>query len=88
MFVQEVSSLLIVDKLFLTDPGILSKLFIAYDLRVLTKQYFLSNDTRNNNDTSNDDDRSIQKLMSPGCYTGRIERRRGAIMQQHRVVIK
>lgn len=74
--------MLIVDKLFLTDPGILSKLFIAYDLRVLAKQYFLSNDT------SNDDDRSIQKLMSSSCYTGRTERRRGAIMQQHRLIIK
>lgn len=71
---------LIAEKIYQTDPDTLFLLVVIYQLREIGRMFFPENIVN--------DDRSIEKLMTPSCYTGYTERRQGAITQPHRLIIK
>ena len=70
----------IAEKLFLSDSGTLFEIIVQYQLDWLARLYFPDNLVESAID--------ISRLMMPGTYSGRVERRRGAISQPHRQVIK
>ncbi len=70
----------IAEKLYRSDPDTLFKLIVMYQLEDLARMYFPENLIGSATDLS--------RLMMPGTYSGKAERRRGAIVQRHREVIK
>lgn len=70
----------IAEKLYISDPDTLFKIVVIYQLEGLARQYFPDNLI--------DSTINISKLMMPGAYSGRVERRHGAITQRHQEVLK
>jgi len=80
----------IAEKLRKTDPETLFELIVCFRLEGLAKEYFperLEDPQEPGTDTE-DKEREITRLMKPSGYTGRVERKRGAITQPHRPVVK
>lgn len=67
----------IAEKLYISDIDTLKRIIIIYQLDEISRLYFPPTA-----------DREYERLMMPEEYTGRVERRRGAIVQAHRPVIK
>lgn len=65
----------IAEKLYRTDIHMLKRIIIIYQLDELSRLYFPPN-------------AEYSKLMMPSSYTGRVERRKGAVTQPHRQVIR
>jgi len=74
----------IAERLYYSHPDILFKIIVMFQLERLARTYFPANLIDANEDTHI----AYAKLMRPGEYSGRIERRNGAIMQPHRTVIR
>ncbi|MCF8017826.1 MAG: hypothetical protein K9L62_00375 [Vallitaleaceae bacterium] len=74
----------IAEKLYMNDPDTLFEIIVRYQLERLARLYFPDNLVA----TNEDNEREYAKLMQSPNYTGRVERRRGAITQQHREVVK
>lgn len=76
----------IAEKLYLSDPDTLFEIIVRYRLEGLARLYFpekLENSSKAIVKREMEE-REIEKLMKPDCYTGRVERRKGAITQPHR----
>lgn len=65
----------IAEKLYRSDTETLKRVIIIYQLDELSRLFFPPNT-------------EYSKLMMPGSYSGRVERRRGAVTQAHRQVIR
>jgi hypothetical protein len=61
-------------RLRLHQPYVWMKLLVEYDLIYKYLPEFKTNE--------------IIELMKPGAYSGKVERKRGAVVQKHRLVIK
>ena len=70
----------IAEKLFLSDSGTLFEIIVQYQLDWLARLYFPDNLVESAID--------ISRLMMPGTYSGRVERRHGAIVQRHMTPLK
>lgn len=70
----------IAEKLFQSDSDTLFKIIVLYQLDWLARLYFPDSLVESAID--------ISRLMMPSTYSGRTERRGGAITQPHRQVIK
>ncbi len=71
----------IAEKLYLTDPNTLLQIVVQYELYSLGSNYFSDR-------TLNRQTFDTERLMIPDAYSGRYERRNGAITQPHRLVYK
>lgn len=80
----------VAEKLFKDDPKTLFDLIVIYQLEGLAKLYFPENleDPTGTLRQEEEQEREITRLMKADTYTGRVERRRGAITQSHRSIIK
>lgn len=78
----------IAEKLYKSDPNTLFEIIVRYQLEGLARLYFpdklISFQCINDDDT----EQEYARLMQSSNYTGRIERRNGAMTQPHRPVIK
>lgn len=72
----------IADILYLKDIQTLIDIVVIYRLDWITKLYIPALTE------IIEDDTTYERLMMPGAYTGRTERRRGAVVQRHREVLK
>ena len=70
----------IAEKLFQTDSVTLFQIIVLYQLDWLCRLYFPDNLVESAID--------ISRLMMPGTYSGKVERRRGAIVQGHNKAFK
>lgn len=70
----------IAEKLFHSDSDTLFRIIVLYQLDWLCRLYFPDNLVESAID--------ISRLMMPGTYSGKVERRRGKIIQAHRRIIK
>lgn len=68
----------IAEKLYNSDPLLLFNILSFYELVGLMGVYFP--------DAAIDPE--IKELMSPSIYSGRVERRHGALRQAHRLILK
>ena len=78
----------IAEKLYKTDPDTLFKIIVRYQLEKLARLYFP--DVLVSIQYAEEDDKAQEysRLMKPSSYSGKVERRNGAITQPHRPVIK
>ncbi len=76
----------IAETLYRTDPDMLFKIIVIYQLEGLARHYFP--DCVVSKSEIQEDKKEYDALMMPGTYSGKAERRRGAIVQRHREVIK
>lgn len=67
----------IAEKLYISDRDTLKTIIITYQLDDLSRLYF-----------SPAIDTECERLMMPGSYSSKVERRRGARVQRHRQVLK
>ncbi len=72
----------IADNLYKSDPDTLFRITIIYKLEGLTRLYFPDRVI------PRDDLREYQSLMMPSTYSGKVERRHGAIVQRHMTPLK
>ena len=70
----------IAEKLYTSDPDTLFRIIVIYQLDGLARMYFPENLIESAT--------NISKLMMPGTYSGKVERRRGAIVQRHREILR
>ena len=80
----------IAEKLYRSDPDTLFEIIVRYQLKGLARLYFPEKlvDPQEQGTDTEDKEREITRLMKPSGYTGRVERKRGAITQPHRPVVK
>jgi hypothetical protein len=78
----------IAEKLYTSDKDTLLKIVTMYQLVGLERLYFPDRFASQADTDTEDDMQEYTRLMMPGAYTGRTERRRGAVTQPHRPVIK
>ena len=78
----------IAEKLYKTDPDTLFEIIVRYQLEKLARLYFP--DVLVSIQYAEEDDKAQEysRLMKPSSYSGKVERRNGAITQPHRPVIK
>jgi hypothetical protein len=76
----------IAETLYRTDPDMLFKIIVIYQLEGLARQFFPDHVV--SKQEIQEDKKEYEALMMPGTYSGKAERRRGAIVQRHREVIK
>lgn len=78
----------IAEKLYKTDPDTLFEIIVRYQLEKLARLYFP--DVLVSVQYAEEDDKAQEysRLMKPSSYSGKVERRNGAITQPHRPVIK
>jgi len=76
----------VAERLYRSDPETLFNLIVMYQLEWLAKLYFKDMVIDDDSPIAKDEarEREYTKLMRPSSYTGRVERRRGAITQPHR----
>lgn len=72
----------IAEKLYESDPDTLFRITVIYQLEDLARLYFPDSVI------PKDDSREYQSLMMPGTYSGKVERRHGAIVQRHMMLLK
>lgn len=79
----------IAEILFEKDPKMLFEIIVLYQLEWLARLYFseMIIDPQSPEAEQEAKAREFARLMRPSSYTGRVERRRGAIIQPHRSVI-
>ena len=70
----------IAEKLFHSDSDTLFRIIVLYQLDWLARLYFPDNLVESAID--------ISRLMMPSAYSGKVERRRGAIVQKHREILR
>lgn len=70
----------IAEKLFHSDSDTLFRIIVLYQLDWLARLYFPDNLVESAID--------ISRLMMPSAYSGKVERRRGAIVQKHMTPLK
>jgi|GEM_PF-3373353 len=78
----------IAEKLYRTDPDTLFEIIVRYQLEKLARLYFPDNLVSHQHVKEDDNAQEYAKLMQSSSYTGKVERRNGAITQPHRPVIK
>jgi hypothetical protein len=80
----------IAEKLYKSDPDTLFEIIVIYQLEDMARLYFPDKLVNPQCFEIEDEEREREymRLMQPSSYTGKVERRRGAIIQPHRVVIK
>jgi hypothetical protein len=78
----------IAEKLYKSDPDTLLEIIVRYQLEKLARLYFPDMLVSVEYAEEDDKEHEIEKLMKPSSYSGRVERRNGAIIQPHRPVIK
>ncbi len=76
----------IAEILYKNDPDTLFKIIVIFQLENLARLYYPNKVMIQAK--LPDDSRVYEDLMMPGTYSGKAERRRGAIVQRHREVIK
>lgn len=78
----------IAEKLYKTDPDTLFEIIVRYQLEKLARLYFP--DVLVSVQYAEEDDKAQEysRLRKPSSYSGKVERRNGAITQPHRPVIK
>lgn len=78
----------IAEKLYRSDPDTLFEIIVRYQLEKLARLYFP--DVLVSVQYAEEDDKAQEysRLMKPSSYSGKVERRNGAITQPHRPVIK
>lgn len=78
----------IAEKLYKSDPDTLFEIIVRYQLEKLARLYFP--DVLVSVQYAEEDDKAQEysRLMKPSSYSGKVERRNGAIPQPHRPVIK
>lgn len=72
----------IAEKLYITDIQTLIDIAVIYQLDWITKLYIPALTE------IIEDDTTYERLMLPSAYSGKVERRHGAITQPHRLVVK
>lgn len=80
----------VAEKLYRSDPDTLLKIVVWYQLEGLAKLYFKDMLIDEESPLTEEEarERELTSLMRPSSYTGKVERRGGAITQPHRPVIK
>ncbi len=78
----------IAEKLYRSDPDTLFEIIVRYQLEKLARLYFLDNLVSTKDTKEDYTKQEYERLMQSSSYTGRVERRNGAITQPHRPVIK
>ncbi len=79
----------IAEKLYKTDPDMLFELIVRYRLEGLARLYFPERLEDQGVITEEEQrEREYTRLMKADTYTGRVERRKGALTQAHRTVVK
>lgn len=78
----------IAEKLYKSDPDTLFEIIVRYRLEKLARLYFPDDLVSVQYAKEDDSTHEYEKLMKPSSYTGKVERRKGAITQPHRPVIK
>ena len=73
---------------FILKGGYSGFVFAPYRLEKLARLYFPDDLVSAQYAKEDDSTHEYEKLMKPSSYTGRVERRKGAITQPHRPVIK
>ena len=76
----------IAETLYRTDPDMLFKIIVIYQLEGLARHYFP--DCVVSKSEIQEDKKEYEALMMPGSYSGKVERYRRAIVQRHREVFK
>lgn len=76
----------IAEILYKNDPDTLFKIIVIFQLENLARQFFPDHVV--SKQEIQEDKKDYEGLMMPGTYSGKAERRRGAIVQRHREVIK
>ena len=78
----------IAEKLYMNDPDTLFEIIVRYQLERLARLYFSDNLVSPQSVKEDYTEQEYIRLMQSSSYTGRVERRRGALTQPHRPVIK
>ncbi len=80
----------IAEKLFKSDPKTLFEIIVIYRLEELARLYFPDRLEDNSGAMREEEqqEREITRLMKADAYTGKVERRQGALTQAHRTIIK
>jgi len=78
----------IAEKLYRSDPDTLFEIIVRYQLEKLARLYFPDNLVSTKDTKEDYTKQEYERLMQSSSYTGRVERRNGAITQPHRSVIK
>lgn len=76
----------IAEKLYRTDPNMSFRIIVVFQLESLARQYFP--DRVVSRQELHESKKEYEKLMRPGSYSGKVERKHGAIVQRHREVFK
>ena len=80
----------IAEKLLQSDPKTLFEIIVIYQLEGLARLYFPQHmeDPCGTQRDEEEKEREITSLMKAESYTGRVERRQGALTQTHRTILK
>lgn len=78
----------IAEKLYRSDPDTLFEIIVRYQLEKLARLYFPDNLVSTKDTKEDYTKQEYERLMQSSSYTGKVERRNGAITQPHRPVIK
>lgn len=78
----------IAEKLYRSDPDTLFEIIVRYQLEKLARLYFPDNLVSTKDTKEDYTKQEYERLMQSSNYTGKVERRNGAITQPHRPVIK
>lgn len=78
----------IAEKLLAKDPKTFFELIVIFRLEELARLYFPEKLEDPTNRETEEQDQEITQLMKADVYTGRVERKGGALTQAHRTIIK
>ena len=78
----------IAEKLYKSDPDTLLEIIVRYQLEKLARLYFPEMLVSVEYAEAEDKAHEYAQLMKPSSYSGKVERRSGAITQPHRPVVK
>lgn len=78
----------IAEKLYRSEPKILFEIIVTYQLEDLARLYFPDKIIPTQQIEDDENNQEYARLMKPCSYSGRVERRNGAITQRHRGPLK